>query len=108
METFLSNLESSFRKIYESEKQLNSCSCKYGVLCLRSPANTISISKLMITPMIPLIIGYYYGEKQLVKDTVYATKPGEFTFKGKTPSTMACTFLAQTRQYLCAVHCFRQ
>ncbi|HRG67162.1 MAG TPA: hypothetical protein PLV12_15185, partial [Saprospiraceae bacterium] len=29
-----------------------------------------------------LIIGYYYGEKQLVKDTVYATKPGEFTFKG--------------------------
>ena len=30
-----------------------------------------------------LIIGYYYGEKQLVKDTVYATKPGEFTFKGK-------------------------
>ncbi|MFM2395389.1 MAG: hypothetical protein RLZZ546_3372 [Bacteroidota bacterium] len=30
-----------------------------------------------------LIIGYYYGEKQLVKDTVFAAKKGEFIFQGK-------------------------
>jgi thiol-disulfide isomerase/thioredoxin len=29
-----------------------------------------------------LIVGYYYGDKQLVKDTVFATKKGEFSFKG--------------------------
>lgn len=31
-----------------------------------------------------LIIGYYYGEKQLVKDTVFATKKGDFLFKSET------------------------
>jgi thiol-disulfide isomerase/thioredoxin len=30
-----------------------------------------------------LIVGYYYGDKQLVKDTLYATKKGEFTFSGE-------------------------
>lgn len=32
-----------------------------------------------------LIIGYYYGEKQLVKDTVFATKKGEFNFVSNGP-----------------------
>jgi thiol-disulfide isomerase/thioredoxin len=30
-----------------------------------------------------LIVGYYYGEKQLVKDTVFASKKGEYKFKGE-------------------------
>jgi thiol-disulfide isomerase/thioredoxin len=30
-----------------------------------------------------LIVGYYYGEKQLVKDTVYAKSPGNFVWKSK-------------------------
>ncbi len=29
-----------------------------------------------------LIVGYYYGDKQLVKDTVFTKKKGEFIFKG--------------------------
>jgi thiol-disulfide isomerase/thioredoxin len=30
-----------------------------------------------------LIIGYYYGEKQLVKDTVFSKSPGKFIWKSK-------------------------
>jgi thiol-disulfide isomerase/thioredoxin len=30
-----------------------------------------------------LIVGYYYGERQLVKDTVFAKSPGNFVWKSK-------------------------
>lgn len=31
-----------------------------------------------------LLLAYFYGEQQLVKDTLYAYKPGHFTYKGDT------------------------
>ena len=32
-----------------------------------------------------LLVGYYYGDRQLLLDTVYATKKGKFILKGDEP-----------------------
>ena len=95
METFLSNLESSFRKIYESEKkkkkQLNSCSCKYGVFVPALTGQYHINFKIDDYTNDTLIIGYYYGENNSLRTPFMPPSRENLLSKGKTPSTMACT-----------------